>query len=173
MLSGQRGAKQSRQGNRKRRERGGALVEFAIVSPLVFLLLLGSVEFGIQFNDYQSLRSGVRDAARVASVARVPDTCSPTTSATDDLVCYVKQRIGLGANTAVKVDVTAPNGAIYGDRGDIKICVERSANSITGLFRPFLGGRYLRSEVTMRVERGNAPAYIDYAETAPSGGWSC
>lgn len=158
---------------RRNRERGNALVEFAIISPFVFLLLLGTVEFGIQFNDYQSVRSGVRDATRAASVARVPDTCSPTSVPTDDLVCYVKQRIGLGTDTAVKVVVTAANPAVFGDKGDIKVCAERRVSSMTGLFSVFLNGRYLRSQVTMRVERGTGPAYVNYADTAPSGSWNC
>jgi hypothetical protein len=148
-------------------------VEFAIVAPLAFLLLIGTIEFGIQFNNYQSMRSGVRDAARMAVVGRVPTTCSPTNVPTDDLVCYVRERIGLGSATAVHVVVTAADQADANDKGSIKVCAERPASSLTGLFSAFLNGRYLRSQVAMRVERGVGPAYANYADAAPSGSWTC
>ena len=43
-------------------DRGAALVEFAIVMPLLFLILFGIIEFGIAFNDYQSIRQGAAKA---------------------------------------------------------------------------------------------------------------
>ena len=39
---------------------GAALVEFALVMPVLFLLLFGIVEFGINLNDYQAIRQGIR-----------------------------------------------------------------------------------------------------------------
>ncbi|MEY2424611.1 MAG: hypothetical protein QOI61_183 [Actinomycetota bacterium] len=166
----------SRASERRRRftDRGAAFVEFAFVAPLLFLVLLGTIEFGMLFNNYQSVRSGVRDATRAAVVARVPTTCSPTSVPTDDLVCYVRERIGLGPSTAVKVIVTAADVTDANDKGSIKVCAERSVTSLTGMFSAFLNGHYLRSQVTMRVERGTGPAYTNYtADTAPSGAWTC
>jgi Flp pilus assembly protein TadG len=171
-VRGHDGRKQSGSGV-PRRDRGNSLVEFALVAPLAILLLVGTIEFGIQFNNYQSVRSGVRDAARMAVVSRIPTTCSPTNVPTDDLVCYVRQRIGLGTDTAVKVVVTAADAADANDKGSIKVCAERPASSLTGLFSVFLNGRYLRSQVEMRVERGTGPGYAAYQDAAPSGSWTC
>ncbi len=52
------------------RERGQALVEFALVLPLFLLLLLGIVQFGSVFRDYIALTDATRVGARQASVAR-------------------------------------------------------------------------------------------------------
>lgn len=161
-----------RRRRRRRCEGGVALVEFAFVAPVLFLLLFGIIEFGFVFNDYQSIRQGVRDGARVAVVDNIPD-CHATGDATDDLICYVEQRIGLGGDTRVKIDVTAPDPSVAGDKGTVKVCVEREARSVTGMFAPFLNNRTLRTEVTMRVERGNEPAFVDRAESPVSGSWSC
>jgi len=156
-----------------RRDRGNSLVEFAIVAPLVFLLLLGTIEFGIQFNNYQSVRSGVRDATRSATVGRVPSTCSPaSTDSGTNLACYVRDRIGLGSSTAIKVVWTAAVASDATDKGSVKVCAERPASSLTGLFSTFLGGRYLRSQVTMRIER-TGTSFTNYADAAPSGSWTC
>ena len=64
---------------------GAALVEFALVMPLLFLLLFGIVEFGINMNDYQAIRQGVRDAARQAVVADYgTGSCAPATTTAAD-----------------------------------------------------------------------------------------
>jgi Flp pilus assembly protein TadG len=53
-----------------RRQRGLAMVEFAISAPVLLLLMFGTVEFGHFMIEYSTLNDAVRDAARyVASVA--------------------------------------------------------------------------------------------------------
>jgi Flp pilus assembly protein TadG len=163
-------ARRARRQKPRAASRGAAVVEFALVAPLLILLLFGIVEFGFVFNDYQSVRQGVRDATRVAVVNNVPN-CS-TGDATDDLICYVEQRIGLSGDTRVRVDVTAANPAVGGDRGSVKVCVQRQIRSVTGMLSPFLNGRYISTEVTMRVERGNEPAFVDRSEAAANGSWA-
>ena len=53
-----------------RRQDGQALVEFAIVTPVLLLLILGIVQFGILFNNYITLTDAVRAGARQAAVSR-------------------------------------------------------------------------------------------------------
>src|SRR5436305_1681114 len=43
-----------------RREDGASLVEFALIAPILFLLLFGLIDFGFIYNDFLSLRHGVR-----------------------------------------------------------------------------------------------------------------
>ena len=49
-------------------ERGAALVEFAILTPLLLLLLLGIIEFGWFMSQNNDVRHGAREAARLAAV---------------------------------------------------------------------------------------------------------
>lgn len=53
-----------------RREQGQAMVEFAVVLPLLLLLLFAIVQFGIVFNHYVALTDAVRAGSRVAAVSR-------------------------------------------------------------------------------------------------------
>jgi Flp pilus assembly protein TadG len=53
-----------------RRRRGAALVEFAIVAPLLLLLVLGIMEFGMIMHDYIMLAQGAREGARTAAIGR-------------------------------------------------------------------------------------------------------
>ena len=48
----------------KRGERGQATVEFAIVLPLVLLILVGLIEFGKAFNYWLSLNHLANEGAR-------------------------------------------------------------------------------------------------------------
>jgi hypothetical protein len=54
---------------RSRGERGAALVEAAIVSPVIILLVFGMIEFGLVFRDYLTVANTTRSAARVGSAA--------------------------------------------------------------------------------------------------------
>ncbi len=51
----------------RRSERGVTMIESAIATPVVLLLIFGVLEFGLLFKDYLSLANGVRDGARLAS----------------------------------------------------------------------------------------------------------
>jgi Flp pilus assembly protein TadG len=46
------------------------MVEFALVLPILLLLLLGVVQFGIAFNNYLAVTDAVRAGARQGAVAR-------------------------------------------------------------------------------------------------------
>lgn len=50
------------------------MVEFAVVLPLLLLILFAIVQFGIVFNHYLALTDAVRAGSRVAAVSRL-DAC--------------------------------------------------------------------------------------------------
>jgi Flp pilus assembly protein TadG len=53
-----------------RDRRGTAAVEFALVAPVLFLLILGITQFGITLNNYEMLTGGTEAAARQFSMSR-------------------------------------------------------------------------------------------------------
>ncbi len=52
----------------RRDERGAAAVEFAIILPLLLVLVFGIVEFSIAYNRQQGLHAAAREGARVAAL---------------------------------------------------------------------------------------------------------
>ena len=50
-------------------ESGAAAVEFAIVLPVLLLLVFGIIEFGLLFNRYITVTHAAREGVRVASLA--------------------------------------------------------------------------------------------------------
>jgi Flp pilus assembly protein TadG len=58
-----------------RRRRGTAMIETAMTLPIILLVLLGTVEFGLLFSRYQILLGSAREGARIASLFRMD--CNP------------------------------------------------------------------------------------------------
>ena len=99
------------------REDGQAAVEFALVLPVLAVLLLGIVQFGIAFNHYLTLTDAVRAGARQAAVSRL----------VADPVGATKARVTGAADglkvSDVDVKVTAPGGgpASWAPASDVKV----------------------------------------------------
>ena len=56
-----------------RGQEGASAVEFAIIAPLLFMLVFAIIGFGIAFMQLQTIRGAVREGARISAVgATVP-----------------------------------------------------------------------------------------------------
>lgn len=103
------------------KQRGQALVEMAFVLPLLLILVLGIIEFGIGFYFKNTAINISRDAARYAVV---------TPSLTESMITtYVNSKYG----TAYSVKSTTGIPATYG--GSVQITVHR-----TNLYRSIVAG---------------------------------
>jgi Flp pilus assembly protein TadG len=60
----------SRRRNIIRNERGQTMVEFALVVPILCVVLFGILQFGALYNDYVTLTDASRVGARKAAVSR-------------------------------------------------------------------------------------------------------
>lgn len=52
--------------SRLKSERGAELIEFALILPLLLLIMLGIVDFGFMFQRYEVLTNAAREGARIA-----------------------------------------------------------------------------------------------------------
>jgi Flp pilus assembly protein TadG len=124
--------------------RGAAAAEFAIVAPLLFLLILGIVEFGRLMMVQQTLINAVREGARKATL---PGTTTSQVQSTVDT--YLKNG---GVNGADPASVSPdPSTAAAGDAMTVKVTVPfRSVSWLpNGMF---LGDATLSASVVMRKE---------------------
>ena len=90
---------------------GASAVEFALVLPLLLLLILGTVEFGTLFYRQAIVSWSSREAARTGIVQAVP---KPTAGQVEAVVSSVLNKAGLGA-APVAVTVTGAGGAFGTD----------------------------------------------------------
>ena len=131
-----------------RSERGTALIEFALVLPILALLIFGGIDFGFVFKDFISARQGVGDAARQAAVGQfgTPRTCTlddvragAPHRPTSNLMCAraladgTRQPTVCGWRSYVG-DKCAPDKDGYTQGQPITICAEyKLLNSVTGI----------------------------------------
>jgi Flp pilus assembly protein TadG len=90
--------------SRLRRDDGQAFVEFALVLPILVALLLGIVQFGIVFNNYETMTDAARVGARKAAVSRfIGDNGASATTAARNAASDLTQ-----SNLTVDVSSCAP-----------------------------------------------------------------
>jgi hypothetical protein len=68
--------RRGRCGDLIRRDSGAALVEFAIVLPLLLIIVFGIISFGFIFNDKLSITTGTREAGRYGATLPVTNFAS-------------------------------------------------------------------------------------------------
>lgn len=101
---------------RRHRDRGASLVEFAFVMPFLLLLVLGIVEFGYVFAQYNEVRHGAHEGARLAAV--------------DDANVTGNTCNAMNLGGPVAVDFTT-NGTNAGDQGSVSVTL--TVDSLSGL----------------------------------------
>jgi Flp pilus assembly protein TadG len=88
---------------RVRSERGAELVEFALVLPLLLVLIGGIIDFGFLFQRYEVVTNAAREGARLRSLAGYTDAAART---------RVREYIRVGLNlTQAQLDAAVPNSA--------------------------------------------------------------
>ncbi|NLX94660.1 MAG: pilus assembly protein [Rhodopirellula sp.] len=128
----------------RKNRRGTAAVEFAVVAPLFFLLVLGMVEFGRMVMVQQIITNGSREGARMAVL--------DGTTATDVLTTvnnYLSSAAVAGATVTVNPD--PPNTAGFGE--PVTVTVSVPFDQVSWLPSPmYLSGKTLSACTIMRRE---------------------
>jgi TadE-like protein len=104
-------------------ERGVAMVEFALVAPLLFLFLFGLIDFGKAFNYWNVEQQMANQGARLAAVnAAGPWSCpgGPAPTLADYIQCQavtgeLRDGNSIWLDDGAKVCIDAPDGLDIGD----------------------------------------------------------
>lgn len=123
----------------KRDTEGQSLVEFALVLPILILLILGMIEFGWILNGQITLTSAAREGARVAIIYESPSDAS--TAVQSAVSSSAESSSLIGVTTATTFNETTKR-AIVNVNGKIK--------PIIGLF--FQEDVSLTAKAEMRIE---------------------
>ena len=104
-------------------ERGAAAVEFALIVPLLLLLLLGVIEFGRVFNAQLQLSAAARESVRVMAIQKLPGTAINTAIAAAP---NLNPRLNAG-----NIQVTPASCAAA---TDVTVTITYSVDLLSGLF---------------------------------------
>jgi len=129
---------------RKKRRRGAAAVEFAIVAPVFFLFVFGMVEYGRMVMVQQVLTNASREGARRAVLD------GTTTSEVQATVNQYMELAGITGQT-ITVTPSPPSTAENGEPVTVEVSVPFS--QVSWLGSPmFLGDTTLQARTVMRRE---------------------
>jgi hypothetical protein len=87
----------------RRNQKGAALIEFAIILPLLLLLVFGSIEFGLLFYNKQVITNASREGARAAIVKIDPE--NPIDIPEIVTKYCIENLIDLGGNSKVPEEI--------------------------------------------------------------------
>jgi Flp pilus assembly protein TadG len=137
-------------------ERGQALVEFALVLPLLLLLALGMLDFGKAYNYWNDATHLTAEGARFAAVNRKPDPANANSLQRQILgqadTAELREGLPSPAIAPAQVCIDFPNGTqAYGDPVRMRM-------TFTYHFLPFIGAEVgflthtITSSTVMRLE---------------------
>jgi Flp pilus assembly protein TadG len=130
----------SRRRNMFRNDRGQTMVEFALVVPILCVVLFGILQFGALYNDYVTLTDAARVGARKAAVSR--QSSNPSGAA------ETATRGAAAGLTQSKLKVTVSSTWKQGDPVTVKASYPYSVD----LLGMVVKSGDLKSEITERVE---------------------
>jgi len=147
---------QTRQGHALGRQGGGAMMEFALVLPLLLLVVFGVVGFGIAILNKVVITNASREAARQGTVYRAvnlrPTSAQVQTAATS----YCTQNlVAFDNNKTCTVTLSAdPSTLVTGGSLTVTVTYPYVFIALGSSINPFGagGGLTLRASTTMRAE---------------------
>ncbi|HET7456669.1 MAG TPA: TadE/TadG family type IV pilus assembly protein [Gemmatimonadaceae bacterium] len=142
-----------RRRNFVRDERGAAMVEFAIVLPVLVVLVLAIIDFGRLLFLYNNLANAVREGARFAAVQQ-PDPC--TTTAKGLATARVQNYIATFGGTAASGSYTVTATCIGSPTQQVQLTVSGYPfQALTPL--PFFSGVAITESAIFRWEGSASP----------------
>lgn len=147
--------------NTRRSERGAALAEFGLAFPVLILVMLAVIDFGVEYGNKVNVADSARRTSRVASVGRSGNEggCyingTPPDTASEQLVCLAKRRSHMDPDrVAVKLIYMGPTGKATTDfsparmtenKFSVVMCVSATAESTSGILNAVFDGRFHHS----------------------------
>jgi Flp pilus assembly protein TadG len=120
--------------------RGQAVVEFALILPVLTLLLAGMMEFGLVINQYMVVAEAAREGARSAAVG-----------SSDATVTSVAKAAASQIDKGQLIVAISPAARTQGN--SVTVTVTNPVQAITLLMNPFFpAGFTVQGVTTMRVE---------------------
>ena len=93
---------------------GQTFVEFALVLPILVLLVFGITQFGLAFRNYLAITDAARVGARAAAVKRTSTPCTYARNA-------IQSSVSAGQWATISSRITCNAGANVGDQVKITI----------------------------------------------------
>ena len=132
------------------RQNGASVVEFAVILPILFLLIFGIVEFSVALYDKAMITNASREGARAGITFRVPPVTDE--EITNIVNTYLgSQLITFGGPTQATTTVTR-NGANPGDELRVTVAYKYTFLLVPNFITSLSEGITMVAETIMRME---------------------
>ncbi|CRK81535.1 TadE/TadG family type IV pilus assembly protein [Neobacillus massiliamazoniensis] len=120
-------------------EKGQSLVEFALLLPVLVLLLFGIIDFGRIFHAYLTIDHAGREAARTASIGKDTTTIKNTAVSDASSIRLTADQVGVTPGT-------------LSSGSNVTITITYPINFLTPVIGNIVGPVTLKNTTVMRVE---------------------
>lgn len=122
-------------------QKGQSLVEFALVLPLLLVLVCGIVDLGRLLFAYSSLNMTNQEAVRMGGLGRTDA----------EIIAYAKNHISVGDASKLIVTITPKESARQSGQ-DVTVTLKYSLPWITPIMKNVIPAPVLSTSSTIRVE---------------------
>jgi Flp pilus assembly protein TadG len=135
-------------------DKGAAAVEFALVVPILIVLLCGIIDYGLYFANALGVRSGVSEATRQLIVSNFSSDCDGFAASGSGaaVTAKIKDCVGPVAGT---VDVKVKYNQ-WQPGNNITVCAVVDVQGVTGL-TPMPNDGLVSALVVMPIQQPTAP----------------
>ena len=118
--------------------RGQTVVEFALVLPVLLLVVFGIIDFGLTFNNVIGMRQGVSASGREAAVGQFGSNTGCTLTGASgftpnqkELLCEAHSLDGINSDSSTRIAIVVGNttSSSYAVGSQVTICEEYQLNS--------------------------------------------
>ena len=151
----------------RRSESGAEFVEFALAFPLLLFVVMGILDFGLMFQQYEVIMNAAREGARVAMLPNYNITACPTCG-TDRATQYVNAALISGSANGAPSAVEAAQNITFNVGGtpttvcgvNVQVGYTHEYLFLSGIgsyFGSTFGTKRLTASATMRLEGAVGP----------------
>lgn len=123
-------------------KKGQAIVETALILPIIILILTGIIDFGLLFNNYLVITNASREAARNAAIG-----------ATDSEIISLVESMTSTLDKSKLVTTISPNQALRKKGNEVSITVSYNNVMFTPVISSILPNpMIIKTKTVMRME---------------------
>jgi Flp pilus assembly protein TadG len=131
----------------RRRRRGDAIVEFALLAPLLLMILFGVMELGRVVDAWVVIHNAAREGARAGAAAYLGQ--DPATLAQAAANAYLAS--GFAGRTDLATQPSVPSSAITVSSDDVVVTADAQVQLYTPMFQALVGSPvHVRATADMR-----------------------
>ena len=152
----------------KKSTHGQGLIEFALIMPVLLLMIMGIIDFGRMFYIYSAASNAVREAVRVGSTS--PTDCAGINQAARSQLTFIEQtaytvtvRYDDGANLKPFACPPLPGQALVSGQDRVVVTVQADFSPLT----PVISGMFPR--LGLNYQAGRTISYAPGAGGPPPG----